>query len=94
MCIRDSIYSKKSSVLAITSYHSSPSPDVESNQTNMTSSDLIRSYQTCLLVWQQEVSENSQLLCLLSLDGFESHINSANNSLVAQLKISEASEKT
>ena len=32
-------------------------------------------------------------MCLLSLDGLESRINSPNSSLVAQLKISEASEK-
>ena len=31
---------------------------------------------------------------MLSLDGLESQINSANSSLVVQLKISEASEKT
>ena len=57
--------------------------------------DLIRSHQTRLLVRGQEGKENSQIWkCLLSLDGLESQINSANSSLVAPLNISEASEKT
>ena len=56
--------------------------------------DLIRSHQTRILVNRQEVRKNSQIKCLLSLDGLKSHINSSNSSLVAQLKISEASEKT
>ena len=55
--------------------------------------DLIRSLQTSLLVRRQKVRENSQISCLLSLDGLENHINSANISLVAQLNISKASEK-
>ena len=70
------------------------SPEVESNQSNVTCFDLIWSHQTRLLVRRLEVRENSQIHNLLTLDGLECHINSANSSLVAQLKISEASEKT
>ena len=80
-------------MLALTSSHSTSSPGVESNQSNVTCF-YIRSLQTCLLVRRQEVRENSLVWCLLSLGGLERHINSANRSLVAQLKISEASEKT
>ena len=80
-------------MLALTSSHSTSSPGVESNQSNVTYF-YIRSLQTCLLVRRQEVRENSLVWCLLSLGGLERHINSANRSLVAQLKISEASEKT
>ena len=75
----------QSIVFALTCSHSSSSPRVESNQSNVTCFDLIRSHETCLLVRRQEVGENSACS-----HGHESH----NNSLVAQLKISEASEKS
>ena len=44
---------------ALASSHSSPG--VESNQSNVTCFDLIRSHQTRLLVRRQEVRENSQI---------------------------------
>ena len=51
---------KKFIVLSL-SPHSSSSPGVESNQSNVTCFNLIRSHQTCLLVLvrQQEVRESS-----------------------------------
>lgn len=54
-----SIYCKKSIVLALTSSHSSSSTGIESNQTNVTRFDLVRSHQTQLLVSRKEVRENS-----------------------------------
>ena len=48
-------------VLALTSSHSSSSPGAESNQSNVTCFDIIRSHQTSLLVRRQEVRENSQI---------------------------------
>ena len=50
---------------------------------NVTCFDLIRSHQSRLLVRRQEVREKSQIKCLLSLDGLESHINSSNSSLLS-----------
>ena len=59
--IFDYIYCKNSIVLALTSSHSSSSPGVESNHSNVTCFDLVRSHQTRLLVRRQEVRENSQI---------------------------------
>ena len=52
------IFSKKSIVLALTSSHSSSSPGVECNQSNVTFFDLIRSHQTHLLMRQKETRKN------------------------------------
>ena len=63
------------------------SPGVESNQNNVTCFDLIRSHQTHLLVKTLESNAWSHWM--------DSRVSSTDNSsLVAQLKISETSEKT
>ena len=79
-------------MLTLKSSHRSSSPVVESDQSIVTCFDLIRSHQPRLLVRRQEVRKLSNLVPA-SFHRLESHINSANSSLVAQLKISEASEK-
>ena len=75
-------------MLALTSSHSSSSPGVESNQSNVTCFNLIRS-----LTGEATRSERKLSNLVPAPIGW-SHINSANSSIVAQLKISEASEKT
>ena len=78
-------------MLTLTSTHISSSPGVESNQSNVTCFDLIRSAHT----GEATRSERKLSDLVPALIGWtrDSHQLTDNSSLVAQLKISEASEK-
>ena len=58
---------------------------VREHQSSVTCFDLVRSHQTYILFGYIEERDDPQPTILLSMDGPEGHINSADRSLVAQL---------